>query len=43
MFKAQNFYDHDACYLINQGITKGKIVSYCSFSLCRPKGIKGTI
>ena len=43
MFKTQYFYDHDACHLINQVITKDKIVSYRPFSLCRPKGIKGAV
>ena len=43
VFKAQRFYFHDACHLINQVITKDKIVSYRPFSLCRPKGIKGTV
>ena len=43
MFKAQFFYDHDACHLINQVIAKDKNVSYHLFSLCRPKGIKGTV
>ena len=36
-------YDHEACHLIKQVITKLKAVSYRPFSLCRPKGIKETV
>ena len=41
--KINIFYDHDACHLINQVITKDKTVSYHPFSLCRPKDIKETV
>ena len=40
MFK---LYDHDACHLNKQVITKLKAVSCRPFSLCRPKGIKDTV
>ena len=44
MFKFYvQIYDHEACHLIKQVITKLKAVSYRPFSLCRPKGIKGTV
>ena len=42
-FKVQCIYDHDACHLNNQVITKLKVVPYRPFSLCRPKGIKETV
>ena len=43
MFKFYvQIYDHEACHLIKQVITKLKAVSYRPFSLCRPKGIKET-
>ena len=38
MFKFYvQIYDHEACHLIKQVITKLKAVSYRPFSLCRPK------
>ena len=44
MFKFYvQIYDHEACHLIKQVITKLKAVSYRPFSLCRPKGIKETV
>ena len=42
-FEVQSSYDHDACVLNSQVITKVKTVSYYTFSLCRSKDIKETI